>query len=270
MAATPNREYADVIRNAQVILKRSKPDLKTDGYWGTFTNDAYANAPASDRMRVDAVLQAHGVSATFLFARSRRLKLSRDESYILGKAEARAERGQITMNANESAKSVSSDGWISVADMAGVLSRVSSATGIQTSVLQTFLELEQGAPKAKGYNAQIVNSLGYSGLFQFDRKGEAWAVASRIIALPPFNPNWKDPYYNTLAAAAYLLANTKTIRRLGYKGPVTGNIAYLMHNQGAGGAYKIISGQGVTAGKQSGAANKVIAMARQEASGYLA
>lgn len=251
-----------------MILKSVTPGLRTDGYWGTFTNNAYANAPVSVQMKVDAVLTAHGLTAKSLYERSRRLKLSRDKAYIAGKAEARAERGQITANSDEIRKQTSTDGWISVAGMDDVIRRVSSASGVSTAVLQQFLELEQGAPKARGYNAKIVNSLGYRGLFQFDRKGEAWAVASRIIALPPFNPNWQDPYYNTLAAAAYLLANTKTIRRLGYKGPVTGNIAYLMHNQGAVGAFKIISGQGATAGTQSGAANNVIAMARREASGY--
>lgn len=162
--------------------------------------------------------------------------------------------------------------YVSPSDMLSVITQVSAKSGVPGVVLQRFLDLEAARVIVDGqlfYVVDAKNSAGYVGLFQFDGRGNAWRAAARMGDLPDFSSNWADPYYNTLAAAYYLKANTVAIRTYGYKGAISGAIAYLMHNQGARGAYLILSGKRKIEGAQSAAATATIAEAIRDA-GFVA
>lgn len=242
-------QYTRATRAAQGLMSAGAPELLVDGKWGTFTNSVYAKLTPGLRAQVDAMLRAIGTSAPAL-------KSFRD-----------AERTTGTQMAMP--KIATGSTWISADAMRVITQKVAAETGVDPKMLWEFLQLE-AARKTEGgvtyYNAAAVNAGGYVGLFQFDRKGDAWSVASRHVkGLAPFSVGKTDAYFNTLAAAGYVKANTLTLRRLGYKGPITTNVAYLAHNQGAGGAFKIITGKGQIAGSQSKAAVKVAQAAVREA-----
>jgi hypothetical protein len=138
---------------------------------------------------------------------------------------------------------------ISLNDFRGITDRVQSITGVSSKLLLDFAHLESPTILIGGVphlNPHVVNALGYRGLFQFDRKGEAWATASRMAKagheLPSFPTAWADPFYNTLAAAYYVLSNSAYIRAHGFRGEITMEVAYLMHNQGAGATLQILKG----------------------------
>lgn len=172
-------------------------------------------------------------------------------------------------------------GWISAADMVPIIARVSIETGVSVEVIQKFLDLEAQTDTRGGlreYNRLAVNAQGFSGLFQFDGRGDAWRVSARhVTGLGPFHSSWRDAYQNTLAAAGYLLANTKTVRngltvngfRYQFSGPITGNVAYLMHNQGALGMMQIVAGKKQPLGRQSPKAVAVANAAVTESQDYI-
>jgi len=206
---------------AQTLISEAGQRIAVDGVWGPRSEKAYTASPEAVQNAADLAVKQMGYS----------LEAIRNP--------------------------VSSGSLVSPEDMSAIISRVASETGVGADVLRTFLDLEAARRTVRGvryYVSDAVNSGGYRGLFQFDRRGYAWSSASKKGYLPKFDANWKDPYYSTLAAAYYVLYNSDILRSKGFKGRITGSIAYLMHNQGAAGAYRIMSGKGRLAGNQSGKA----------------
>lgn len=219
------------VKAAQRLLDDSGKSVVVDGVWGRKSERAYVTSSAAVQNLADKVVK--------------------DLGYDL----------------DDIRNSVSASALISPDQMFEIISRVSSQTGVGAGVLQKFVDLEAARVAIDGvryYVADAVNRGGYRGLFQFDARGNAWADASKKGNLPAFASSWKDPYLNTLAAAYYVLFNFDILKRRGYKGEMTGAIAYLMHNQGAAGAYRILTGRGKVAGNQSRAAMSVIADAVKE------
>lgn len=247
------------VKAAQLVMSKFRP-ITVDGYWGSFTQGTYGQLSPDQRFQVDGVLSnVAGVTASGLFAQTRNSKASRDKVGFEAKQIARDVRAT---------NGVKMGTLVSPSDMSDIIGKVSSKTGVSSATLQRFVDLEAARIVKNGvryYDAGAVNSGGYRGLCQFDRAGAAWASASKMGDLPPFETSWADPMTAMLAAAYYVLFNTRVIRTLGYKGIVTGSIAYLMHNQGASGAYALLSGRNPSLlGKQSGPAKAVAQIAMSE------
>lgn len=206
------KDLRAAIRDAQAILAVEKTDLRIDGRWGTFTGNAYQEARASVKLSVDAVLKAHGTSAGELTNAHALAKSSGAESYQREKAASRAERGHLAMAPR------------TVVEQA--LRRASEKTGVELSVLQGFAAIESN------YNSVAVNGSS-KGLMQMQRG--AWESASQFVDLKPYDTHWSDPFENALAGAAYVLSNSKTMRRIGYTGPISPAVLYLAHQQGPAG-----------------------------------
>jgi len=225
---------------AQTQLKSSGKALVVDGFWGPRTDTVFVSAPQALQDLVVATAVRNGF---------------RDEEQLRGKYFGSAETN---VGIGPSSR------WISSSAMAMVISRVSGVTSVGADVLRSFLELEAAKKMFGGemhYDKEAINAGGYRGLYQFDSRGNAWKDASRFVSdLPAFEPAWKDAYYNTLAAAGYVKFNTSVVRTRGYKGAITGNVAYLMHNQGAVGALRVLQGQTIV-GSQSANAMKVASAA---------
>lgn len=218
------------VKAVQTVLASTDPAVKVDGLWGPTTERVYSSSDSSVRAAAD--------------------KASIDNGYPISVIR----RTGVGV-------------FVTPGQMREIIRRVSSETGIAEATLQEFLDLEAARAFVNGercYVANATNSGGYVGLFQFDSGGNAWRAAATSGSLPAFTSNWMDPYYNTLAAALYVKTNTRYIRTKGYKGVVSAPIAYLMHNQGAAGAYAILSGAGKVAGKQSTRAMAVIASAKAD------
>lgn len=250
---SPNK-YRQTSAAAQAVVGLYFPELVMDGKWGSFSQSTFDKLSPVQKTHVENVVSAIAPGETVKTLRNFRI----------------AEKGKYLSQTNSPIALQSDPRYISPAAMTDVINRVSGVSGVSATTLQKFLDLEAGKDKTNTlYDMLSVNSGGYSGLFQFDGKGRAWTDARRFSnTLPPWDGQvWKDPYLSTLAAAFYVRVNTIAIRRLGYKGPITANIAYLMHNQGAGGAYSIITGQKKLVGKQSKFVPMIVAAAMQDAKG---
>jgi len=267
-------QFSEAVRVAQSVLKLSTPKLKVDGYWGTFTRGAYDRAPSGDKARVKAVLAAMSApSPDSLTEMHDRLKADRDEGLLRARAAARASRENVSGTSAQFAVQQGKTRFISeqaANQLIREVVRILNNPIITESMMMMKLRLEAAWKIQNGvkmYDTLAINSGGYRGLYQFSADGASWQNASNVIELPAFEgPNgWRDPFYNTLAAGAYALANATELRRLGYRGPLTYNVLYLAHNQGANGAYKILSGQRGIAGVQSREANKIINLAMADA-----
>jgi hypothetical protein len=264
MAALSKEQYRQASAVAQSVVAIFDSSLSVDGKWGSFSMKAYEGLTQSQRTVVDNALNgvAKGQTVKTLYQFRVDTKKAASAMSILPGP-------------------VDSDGrWVTASAMKQVIAKVSALTSVSEQVLQSFLDLEAATrtgSNGKEYDRLAVNSLGYSGLFQFDNKGNAWTEAAKSIKdIGPFNPGWKDAFLNTLAAAGYILSNTRVVRKgvkskdgsfYQYKGPITANIAYLMHNQGAYGMMKIVKGTTKLAGSQSDravlVANAAIAEGRQ-------
>jgi hypothetical protein len=164
---------------------------------------------------------------------------------------------------------------LKLADFKTLAARAALLAGVSTDLLMKFVVLESPIIRRGGVEylyPKVVNSLGYSGLFQFDKRGEAWErcrVGIHVSALPPFSEAWSDPFYSALAAGRYARLNFSLLQeKFGYRGPLTVELAYLMHNQGASGAYNYLKGRKDLAGSQSEAAIQVAMIARAQASSF--
>lgn len=141
-------------------------------------------------------------------------------------------------------------GWVPADRAIRIAEEVGREFGLPEKALPAFLMLEAARRTRDGVlelSSTAVNSLGYTGLYQFDRAGAAWDVAARwaarqgFPALAPFKPGVFDVRASSRAAAAYARANAETASRVsGVRLRLTGAVAYAMHNQGAGGFAKLL------------------------------
>jgi hypothetical protein len=216
------------VKAAQRLLRKNDGKLVVDGIWGVKSERSFVGAPVLIRQAVLAVVKESGYELEDI-------------------------RSGIDVSTLVSPEAMSS-----------ILARVEGVAGVKSSVMQKFVDLEAARFVKDGvryYVPQAKNAGGYRGLFQFDGRGNAWQSASKIGDLPSFESSWADPYFNALAAAYYTIFNTRILRARGYAGEITGSIAYLAHNQGAGGAFAIMTGKRKVEGQQSSAAMIVVAEA---------
>jgi len=149
-------------------------------------------------------------------------------------------------------------GWCLLTDVTKAASEVAGLTGVTPSIVSYIAMRETEAVEFGGQiylNPQTINHLGYKGLFQFDKKGNAWDTARNSRygrGLPPFEKGWNDPAASAKAASALAAVYFETFRKLTkYTGPMTPELAYMCHNQGPGGAAKVVTSGASLLGKQS-------------------
>lgn len=150
-------------------------------------------------------------------------------------------------------------GWVTLQRILEEAGKHVKAAGISAHAIGSMALKESEGVMYEGQiylNPNVINFLGYRGLFQFDKKGDAWAVANATCgqSLPPFAEGWNNVEASVKAAMYYARHNFATFRNLtGYKGEATSELIYLCHNQGASGAAKIVNGAKIS-NKQSAAA----------------
>lgn len=247
-------QYRRASSVAQAIVGLYDKSLAVDGKWGSFSMNAYNKLGKSEQSLVDNALNgvSSGTTVKALFEFRQFSKKASDSVNVLFVPSK-------------------DDRWVSTQTIDAIIRKVSLKTSVSENVLKKFLDLEaafRATPLGREYDRLAVNKSGYSGLFQFDSRGNAWAGAAKsVTGLASFSDGWRDAYQNTLAAAGYILTNTRAVRMgifssqegrtFQYKGPITANIAYLMHNQGALGMMLIIQGRKAMAGVQSDKAVQV-------------
>lgn len=195
---------ADAVASAQRAL-----EVKADGIWGPKTFNAYKVASPAVRTAVDGLLQKAGLSVEAIM-------------------QYQTAGGDRQKAAVISAKTRSA----SPEEIRDAIRTASDKLGVPEKTLEGFARIESGMSN----NAVNGSS---RGLFQM--QPAAWADASRIVPLGDYETNWSDPVQNALAGGAYLKANERTLRRLGYDGPFTPAVLYLAHQQGAGGFMELYS-----------------------------
>lgn len=191
----------EAVRSAQAILVGVNPTLSVDGLWGPRTDRTYTSAPQAMQASVEKSVQKFGFDLTSIRSRF-----------------------------------IQSGNWIDAAVARTIADRASADVGIEVSYLRFLLEFEPARRHAAGglqYNVESLspNQL-YRGLFQVG--ADAWADARALQPkLGSYESNWRDPYLNAVAAAAFAKANTTYARqKYHYKGILSNEVLYAMHNQG--------------------------------------
>lgn len=226
----------EATRAAQAVLRAAEPKLVVDGWWGSFTNDVFTRASSDVQDAVRRVVATSGSSPEALFVATRK------EKGLTQK-----------LGAN----------WISAEKADALAERAANEFKIDSSIMKKFLRLEAERKSVNGttfFNASSTSRSGaFRGLYQMG--AAAWTDVMPSIGAD-FTKVY-DPWINTRAATAYVVKNFAALRKLGFKGQETAEVAYAAHNQGAGGFMQILKTgrKGPNFSNQSRAAQDVISVA---------
>lgn len=190
----------EAVRGAQTLLQAEFPALKVDGVWGVGTDGSFVRASKPLQAATTQSLESQGFSL----------------------ADVRGTR---------------SDGqWITEAEARAISERAARRVNIDPDYLYYLLDFEPRRRIGLNGREYDVTALApnriFKGLFQMGPPAwkDARAIAPEIGA---FEANWRDPYLNAVAAAAFSVRNAgyaKTIHR--YTKPLSHAVLYAMHNQG--------------------------------------
>ena len=229
--------------------------VPSDGIWGPRTDAAYNIASQSTRARIDRSLAEANLSVYAV--RRVTTQVSRPSAVTVSpkavKASEQARRETLPTLAKPG------DNWLTLEQLTPVLS--AATQGLQYATLDRMikkLNLEAAKRTINGvtyYNTRSQNG-SFRGLFQMGWK--AWKDVE-----PQLGHSYAevfDPAVNARAAALYVENNVKSVRKMGYKGPITDDVVYAMHNQGAAGFMQVRGGRAIE-GNQSAAARRVIGRA---------
>lgn len=229
--------------------------VPSDGIWGPRTDAAYNIASQSTRARIDRSLAEANLSVYAV--RRVTTQVSRPSAATVSprvvKASEQARRETLPTLARPGSN------WLTLEQLTPVLS--AATQGLQHATLDRMirkLKLEAAQRKINGvihYDTRSQNGR-YRGLFQMGEK--AWRDVIHRLGRP--YAEVFDPAVNARAAALYIENNVDVVRKLGYKGPITDDVIYAMHNQGATGFMQMRGGRTIE-GDQSAAARRVIARA---------
>lgn len=245
--------------------------VTVDGVWGVETSSAYRYADANLRGRIDAILARERLSAYSVQRVTTSVKrpgvasprgLASGGKRMSPVPAATPKTAVTRPNAYQAASGPPGNtasrliGWYTEEQLSPVI--YAAVAGLSNATYDRMirkLKLEAAKQSVGGvmfYNARSVNGR-YRGLFQMGRA--AWADIE-----PRLGHSYDkvfDPAINARAAALYIENNVRVARVKGYKGPITDDVVYAMHNQGVGGFLRILNG-GSIQGTQSKAAKAVI------------
>lgn len=231
---------------AQGVLRVSQPNLMVDGWFGTYSMNAYKSAKSEIRVDVDVVLRALGTDVDSLqnFAKSL-------------KSEA----------ANMAAES--SEVWISQVEAYALVDRAASQLGVGefAESLKSFLDIEAKRVVRDGkvfYNV-LSRSGSFRGLFQMGSPAWTDSIANaraKGIDIPSYEDGWNVARWNVLAGVAYAAGHIRRMKA--DRVPITVGTLYTAHNQGYAGAKSYFRTGNLPYPKQSQAALALMATGRKD------
>lgn len=229
--------------------------VPSDGIWGPRTDAAYNIASQSIRARIDESLAE--VNLSVYAVRRVTTQVSRPAATSVSPGVIKASEQARRETKPTLAKPGSN--WLTLEQLVPVLS--AATQGLEHANLDRMirkLKLEAGQRPINGvihYDTHSRNG-SYRGLFQMGAK--AWKDIEHQLGRS--YDHVFDPAVNARAAALYIENNVRVARSRGYKGPITDDVVYAMHNQGATGFVRMLQGREIE-GKQSAEAQRVIARA---------
>lgn len=201
----------------QYNLTKFVPNLAIDGVWGAATEAAWSVAPVYVKTQMAALFKKMtGISLDI------QSKTPVSSSYgLLSPIRTSTSTSQTTSYQPGVKRRASR------AEIDAVINRVAKETGVDASILTPFVDIESK------FNNTASNGSS-RGLFQI--QPPAWNEVKRANPqVPNYNEAVWDPYWNTYVGAKYMALNTKYLRSHGYTGPITPQVLYLAHQQGAAG-----------------------------------
>lgn len=146
---------AEPIKAAQATLKLSSPNLVVDGFWGTFTNAAYNNAPLEVKTRAQAILKAMGApDPASLAAAHKAAKAQNTPSYAKAKLTARAVRSNVAFNQPRTYQVSGSN------EIKRQITMIAAEEGVPAELALKVAYLESK------FDPMAVSKTGHKGLFQ--------------------------------------------------------------------------------------------------------
>lgn len=225
----------EAVRRAQALLvSETAQSLIIDGVWGPRTDGAYLRAPIITQSHVGKSLENDGFTINAIRAR-----------YVNG--------GR----------------WLAEYAVLSLADRASDVVGLRRSYLRMLLALEPVRRQGKDgteYDCECLSpSRQYRGLFQVGAL--AWEDARAVVPeLGSYEANWRDPYLNAIAAAAFARRNMGYAKQLyGYTRDLSDQALYALHNQGHSFIKSAkMGGNGYYFSSQSVAAQKLLLAASSE------
>jgi len=222
------------IRMAQAFIGAFQPELRVDGYWGSYTQTAYDALSKDAKSQLDRILANVGQSVAAIRAMMGNLG-SNTRGYL--REEARNVRGN----------------RVTYAELNELIDRAIAEVGwpYGKSAVQELVSLE-AARVPGGFNAAAVNSLGYTGLGQFGRSTWEGLTKNPVIAgkIGSFSEGAKDPYKNLLATLYLGMENAKYLKSRGVT-KIGSRELYALHQQGPANGLAMLRGSKQALGKQS-------------------
>jgi len=223
---------SDATKASQLLLRRVNPNLRADGVWGRSTQSAYTAAGGSIKSVVDTILESYDLSGATMF------------------------KGDDAV--------VHIESLVLRSDAVAYIRQVAETTGLRqyADSFERMLDLENPAVKKEGkvyFDPLIRNSIGYRGLAQADPNGRFWADARTVDPmLEDFEVGWSDWKQSCRAIVAYQKLYIPIVAGNVPNLIVTGDVMYLIHNQGPTGAARILRGKSKGAYEQQSVAARAI------------
>lgn len=205
----------EATRVAQGILASVDPKFRVDGHWGSFTEKAFVSAPASTRSAIVAAVSSFNRTPDQLKAAFAIEKLSVAGS-LREKTRSNLERKGSAMDDT----------------VVQAISDAARITGVSASTLTGMVSIEsRGNPAA-------VNGSSH-GLMQVQPaawlEAADWLRAKTGKDIGSWTANSLVASFNALAGAAYVQINSARLKASGFTDPITPQVLYLAHQQGAAG-----------------------------------
>lgn len=210
-------------RIAQTALQATNPRLRVDGRWGDYTDQAYRGSDPATQGLVDSITSSLGTSVASL----RSTRQQQKEQFEMGNQQ----------------------GLIAVLDANTLIRRYADQAGLgdQGESFERLLALENPVVRVDGsdfYDPAKKNSLGYRGLAQADPAGRFWADATKQDpTIGSFITSWSNPDDACKAIVAYQALYLPRLKQRIPRLTVTSEVMYLIHNQGPGAAYNVLTGK---------------------------
>lgn len=193
------------VKMAQAILAHGDPLIKVDGVWGPKTSLAYITAKPRVRSLVESGIDVVFPGATV---------------------------------SDMSVKVEAVPATIAPKGVENIILSASREFGIGASALMALVAIESN------FNPKAISASGnHFGLGQMS--SVAWMEAQQYVnrkgmaPIGSFEKEKFNPYENIRATAAYIKVNSGYLRSKGYRGPITVDVLYLAHQQGAGGFMQV-------------------------------
>lgn len=231
-------------RVAQALMSERGANLAADGYWGSFTNNAFIKSAPGTKAIIRSILRDFdgGYTPESLFLGTRK---DPEAKRIAAEERKALDKGPLPMS------SIPASVLADSKDVRSIVVRVAKEYGMSEASLIAFAKIESN------FNAKAISPSGrHFGVMQMSKAAWADALEQQKRLGKPTSGSFETGKFNAeanvRAGAAYIGANRRFLDSEGYTGPWDVPHWYLAHQQGFRGLatiHKLAKGGSLTQGQ---------------------